>query len=32
MGLIKAAKDAGYDELLKINQAAYDRYMSVVNK
>ena len=27
---IKSAKKAGYDELLKINQAAYDRYISVI--
>jgi negative regulator of flagellin synthesis FlgM len=25
---IKAAKDAGYDKLIKINQAAYERYIS----
>lgn len=29
---IKAAKKAGYDDLLKINQAAYDRYIKVLSK
>ena len=30
--VIKAAKDAGYDKLLKINQAAYDRYAKVIKE
>jgi len=29
---IKAAKDAGYDELLKINQTAYDRYIKLIKE
>ena len=29
---IKEAKAGGFDELLKIHQAAYDRYLSVLNK
>lgn len=29
---IEAAKKAGYDELLEINQAAYDRYAKVIGK
>lgn len=29
---VKASKKAGYDELLKINQAAYDRYIKAISK
>ena len=29
---VKASKKAGYDELLKINQAAYDRYIKAIGK
>lgn len=29
---IKAAKKAGYDKLIKIQQAAYDRYLNVINE
>ena len=28
----KAAKKAGYDKLIKIQQAAYDRYLNVINE